>query len=126
MLATRSCNNTKSDHWPNKEQIEKGIRFLNPYEEKDYGVHIFEDLSTGRLQGSTPAGKWQILILGLNAEHLVRARLRRTKIIEKFTEAASISGADPENKMIGQVMERFADVSEEFLNTSIPKLPSLE
>jgi 5-methylcytosine-specific restriction endonuclease McrA len=123
--AARLCNNTKSNHWPNDAERSKGIRYLNPYEEADYGTHLFEDRSTGLIHGQTPAGKWHILKLGLNAEHLVRARLRRTQIISKFTEAVGISGADSKNEMISKVMENFADVSREILDVAIPKLPSL-
>ncbi len=126
MPAARLCNNTKSNHWPNEEQRAKGIRYLNPYEEQDYGVHLFEEQSTGFLQGITPAGKWHILRLGLNADHLVRARLRRTEVIKKFTEAASISGADSKNQMIGKVLEKFSEVSKAFLDVAIPELPPLE
>jgi len=123
--SARLCNNTKSDHWPSKEEIEKGIRYLNPYDEMDYGVHIFEDRSTGKLQGVTPAGKWHILRVGLNADHLVKARLRRTLIVRKFLEGAMLSGADSKNEMIGKVMEHFSEVSEAVLNSAIPEIPQL-
>lgn len=121
--AARLCNNTKRERWPTDEEQAKGIRFLNPYEEQDYGVHIYEDVATGKLIGHTPAGKWHIVRMALNCDDLVRARLRRTKVITKFTQAASISGADPNNKAIEEIMSRFDDVQETYLSIEIPRLP---
>src|SRR5437870_5323534 len=43
MLATRLCNLMKRDKWPKKWQSQKGLRFLNPCREQDYGKHILED-----------------------------------------------------------------------------------
>lgn len=122
--AARLCNNTKSKKWPTAEEMAKGIRFLNPYEEQDYGVHIYEDPATGKLHGVTPAGKWQIVRLALNCDDLVRARKRRTDLIAKFKEAAAISGADPKNQAIDEVLERFEGIKETYLAIEIPRLPT--
>jgi len=80
--ATRHCNGSKQDTWPEPKFAKLGARFLNPTKEQDYGTHIFEDPTTHRLVGTTPAGKYHIRCCDLNAPHLVleraeRARLRR-------------------------------------------------
>lgn len=76
-LATAHCNRKKGGIWPTPEQRAQGIRYLNPCEEMDYGVHIFEDPATFELWGDSPAGRYHIRMLDLNAEHLVRERRRR-------------------------------------------------
>jgi len=123
MASARLCNNTKRDHWPSPQQIKKGIRYLNPYLELDYGVHIYENRSTGEIHGVTPAGKWHIIRLGLNAEHLINARKRRTNLVMKFTEAAILSGADPSNQAIQVILGKFTEVQKVVLATAIPELP---
>ena len=55
MPAYRHCNSRKSNNWPTRAQQKKGIRFLNPRKEIDYGVHIFEDPRNQKVWGSTPA-----------------------------------------------------------------------
>jgi len=84
--ASRNCNGTKRDFWPTASEVRRGIRFLHPREELDYGPHIVEEVSTGVLVGLTPAGKWQIRMCGLNARHLINERKRRTKIINILKE----------------------------------------
>ena len=54
LLATRHCNLAKGDRWPNEEDRAAGIRFLNPCEEQDYGVHLFEDPVTNELSARHP------------------------------------------------------------------------
>ena len=48
LYASRHCNNSKNDNWPNPSQRKKGLRFINPSTEMDYGVHIFEDIKSGK------------------------------------------------------------------------------
>lgn len=79
-LATRHCNGKKGKTWPTAEQREAGIRFLNPCDEEDYGVHLFEDPDTFEIWGSTPAGKYHVRMLDLNAGHLVGERRRRHEL----------------------------------------------
>jgi hypothetical protein len=80
ILATRHCNGKKGERWPTLDQRNRGLRFLNPCEEPDYGVHIFEDPDTFELWGATPAGVYHIRYLDLNSPHLVRERLRRHEL----------------------------------------------
>jgi hypothetical protein len=77
--ASRHCNGKKSNHWPNNTEIAAGCRFLNPCKEIDYGEQIFEDPITHNLIGTTPAAIWHIRICGLNAEHLVFERAKRSE-----------------------------------------------
>jgi hypothetical protein len=56
----------------------RGVRFLNPCREGDYDHQIFEKAATGELIGTTPAAKYHIRILDLNAPHLIQRRLERT------------------------------------------------
>lgn len=76
-LATAHCNGSKLDFWPSKSERRAGIRFLNPCEEHDYGVHLFEDPITFELWSDTPAGRYHIRVLKLNAPHLIRERRMR-------------------------------------------------
>jgi hypothetical protein len=79
-LATRHCNGHKGDTWPTKEERRAGVRFLDPCKDLDYGMHIFEDPETFELWGATPAGRFQIRVLDLNAEHLVEERRARHRL----------------------------------------------
>lgn len=86
LLGHRAVNQKKGTHWPCDADRKRGIRLLNPCKEQDYGPHIREEIGTGILKGITPAGKYQILIMGLNSDFLVQARLRRTSLRRAFTE----------------------------------------
>ena len=77
--ASRHCNGIKSNTWPNREEQKAGCRFLHPGKETDYGVHIFEDAKTHRLIGVTPAGRWHIVMCGLNAPPLIKEREKRSR-----------------------------------------------
>ena len=123
MPAARPCNNLKRQKWPAKEQAEKGIRFLNPYEEGDYGVHFYEHQASGELKGVTPAGKWHILMLGLNDDHLIRARKRRTRLIKKLIEGAAVSGIDRSDAAFKTVLRKLSEAKQIVLDTAIPRLP---
>lgn len=87
-LATRHCNGAKGDTWPTRAEQALGLRFLNPCAEQDYGEHILEDPETHRLVGVTPAGRYHIRMLDLNADHLVAERGERAKIHTLLTRAA--------------------------------------
>lgn len=77
-LASRHCNGAKRDYWPTQEDEQMGIRLLNPCNEKDYDVHIFEDPLTHLLIGITPAGRLQVRVCDLNAPHLIKERNLRS------------------------------------------------
>lgn len=84
--ATRHCNGKKGKFWPTEQDIKDQIRVINPAEEPDWGVHIFEDPETFHLWGATPTGRAHIRILDLNAEHLVRERQFRHRIRQQIFE----------------------------------------
>ena len=81
-LADGVCNTAKSDTWPSNSEQHKGMRFLNCCEEWDYGDHMVEDPDTHLLIGITPAGRYQIAQIDLNAPHLVKERTDRARIRE--------------------------------------------
>ena len=124
LAASRNCNGAKAKQWPKPEQLAKGLRLLNPYHEVDYGVHLVEDRETGEIVGLTPAGKWHLMVVGLNAPHLVRARRRRTVLTNKFLEAASATSLDATSKSMEALKMCLNDVSAEILPTAIPALPA--
>ena len=90
MLATGHCNNMKSDTWPTPAQMAQGIRFLNPTKETEYGVVIFEDSATHELVGTTPAARFHIDMLDLNAETFVWERKKRAKYNSLRTGASAL------------------------------------
>jgi hypothetical protein len=49
-------------------------------EEQDYGEHLFEDLATGKIYGSTPAGCYHVERLDLNNPYLCHKRKQRTHL----------------------------------------------
>jgi hypothetical protein len=81
-LARRNSNLRKSANWPSPELMKRGIRFLNCCEEMDYGKCIFEDPITSRVFGTTPAAKYHIRVLDLNAEELITERKTRANIVK--------------------------------------------
>jgi hypothetical protein len=122
--ASRHCNGFKSQTWPSQDQQAKGLRFINPYEEQDYGVHIFEDRKTGKLVGKTPTGRWHVEMLDLNAEHLVQKRLDRTDIANALKRCAYLSGADPTNEVYAALTKLLPVVNDTMLSTMIPEIPA--
>lgn len=101
--ASRHCNGKKLDHWPNKAEHAAGCRFLNPCEEMDYGEQIFEDPGTHRLMGTTPAAIWHIRMCGLNADHLINERAKRSHYMQQLkNEAMHVKrDRDEVGKLIG-------------------------
>jgi hypothetical protein len=99
-LATRHCNGKKGDKWPNPNQRAAGLRFLNPCREMDYGVHLFEDPDTFEIWGATPAGKYHVRMLDLNADHLVRERRRRHSML-KFRKLPQVVSARRDDALKG-------------------------
>jgi len=78
--ASRHCNKNKRATWPSKKMMQQGIRFLDCTKESDYGTCIFEDLESHKLIGTTPAAKWHILQLDLNAPFLIKHRKERADL----------------------------------------------
>ena len=85
-LATRFCNSRKHGNWPSAEAKAAGVRFLDCCAEQDYGEHLFEDQKTHFVVGVTPAGKYHVRMLDLNAPFLVAERKERSEIHEILYE----------------------------------------
>lgn len=87
MWSTRLCNNAKRNYWPNAADRRAGLRFLNPCEEWDYGVHISEDPITHELIGKTPAARYHIRMLRLNDESFIWERRTRAELSQHLSDA---------------------------------------
>jgi hypothetical protein len=96
--ATRHCNGSKSNIWPSASMQKKGIHFLNPCKEGDYGFQIFEK-ENGELIGTTPAAEWHIRILDLNDSHLVKRRKSRAELRKMLADDLMMLSlnADPQD-----------------------------
>lgn len=117
MWSTRLCNNAKRDYWPTPAERKKGVRFLNPCEEWDYGSQIFEDPVTHELIGVTPAAKYQIIMLRLNRETFVWERRERTKLIRQLKSVYTFRGAAFE-----ELLTKIKEIKES-LEILIPPIP---
>jgi hypothetical protein len=119
MLAATHCNSKKLNNWPTTGEQRAGVRFLNPTTEKDYGPHIIEDFSTGKLIGLTPAGRYHIRTLDLNAPFFVRHRKERTELLQSLqSQAFHFSNAS------FQGIQELIDRVKKILARQIPELPS--
>ncbi len=116
--ASRHCNGKKSDTWPTKAELAAGCRFLNPCKEMDYGEQIFEHPRTHELVGVTTAARWHIRVCGLNADHLVQERRRRTEHWQAIQSKAVIIKGDGT-----AAVDLIAKYREE-VELMIPKIPS--
>lgn len=117
--ASRHCNGKKGDNWPTRAERAAGCRFLNPYEEMDYGEQIFEDPQTHFLIGITPAAKWHIRICGLNADHLVSERAKRAKYVRQLKEIP-VLGLKGNPDDVAKMIQSFREEVE----LMIPEIPS--
>ena len=102
------CNKAKGESWPVKSQLDKGLRFLNPCEEDDYGVQIFEDPDTHKLVPANQAASYHIDTLDLDCA--LEQRKQRA-LIQRILDSGIVK--DPKMK---------ADI-EETLKISIPPIP---
>ena len=125
MLASRHCNGAKGDEWPSKKMKKQGFEFIDPCKEQDYGKHIFEDISSGKLVAVSPKGLYQIEKCDLNADHLVKQRLQRTKLrklLEKGKSIFTIPENQPileSNKFLGEMKESIENIK----SNCIPYIP---
>ena len=121
MLAFRSCNNKKSNHWPTSQMQREGVRFLNPTKERDYGAQIFEDPQTGKLIPTSPAAFYHIEMLGLNAATFVRERVDRRALAKLFPtpDQLHFGGSSPAE------MLKSLTVIRDLIQNMIPPIPEL-
>ncbi|HBJ87809.1 MAG TPA: hypothetical protein DDZ88_28915 [Verrucomicrobiales bacterium] len=106
MSAARRCNSRKGNYWPSPEERNQGIKFIDPTLEHDYGVQIFEDPLTHKLVGTTPAGKFQIRMLGLNDDFFIRHRRDRARMRAMIAMPFILHGALP----VEQVKQRIEEM----------------
>jgi hypothetical protein len=116
MWCTHICNVAKSDKWPSKEQERKGLRFLNPCEEWDYGDHIAENPITHELIGKTPAGRYHIRMLRLNDDSFVWERKTRAEFLKELDSPKLLLGSFEE------VRSKIADLRRQ-IEIFIPPIP---
>lgn len=115
-LADKRCNDRKSDHWPSSDAQAEGARFLNCCNEMDYGECIFEDPETHELIGTTPAAKYHIRMIDLNAPELVEARSDRSGYLSLMPRIEGMSKADAN-------VERAMALIEPYIKQFIPAIP---
>ena len=93
MLATHHCNMMKNATWT-KVTAGGPVKLINPCEESDYGVHLFEDPVTHELVGITERGRLQIDTMDLNHPTFVRERRERSAYLAvKRSAAVFIKGS---------------------------------
>ena len=117
-LADSGCNMHKSDKWPTSSERKKQLRFLNCCKELDYDTQIFEDEHTHELIGITPAAKYHIIKIGLNASHLIRKRKKRAEIHKMFKDSAVEIKHGVNLETMRLLIEKFRQV----LDTCIPPI----
>jgi hypothetical protein len=115
-LASSQCNVSKSNNWPAWFERTSGVRFLDPCDEQDYGAHIFEDPASYELIGTSPAGKYQISMCDLNAQHLVLKRRVRTALKEILFGPGKIKSE------FVTALEAITELRKEY-DRSIPPIP---
>lgn len=117
-LASSHCNGLKSNTWPTRAERKRDKRFLNPRREMDYGGQIFEVPETHRLVGTTPAARYHIRILGLNAPHLVNLRKERSNLHELLQETPVVC-----KTLESEEREALFHEMKHQLKTKIPHIP---
>ncbi|MBU6402482.1 MAG: HNH endonuclease [Verrucomicrobia bacterium] len=120
--STRHCNASKRDTWPEPHFARLGARFLNPTKEQDYGVHIFEDRTSARLVGITPAGKYHIRCCDLNAPHLILERAERARLRRLLNDYPVTAKLALQIVNEGEMLDASA-LLRRVLETMIPEIP---
>lgn len=126
VLAVAQCNGKKVDTWPSKSEIKKGIRFLDPCAEQDYGCHIFEDPATSELVGVTSEGRFHIDMLDLNAETFVWERRLRAAYRTLASSPAQILGSFSDVSAMRADLMKIVTGSIDDLIPPIPAPPKVE
>ncbi len=75
----RRCNHHKSSKWPNADELEQGLRFVDPCEEDpDEHFRLTRDKSgneDGKIASKTSSGRYSIAKIRLNRKQLIDIRL---------------------------------------------------
>lgn len=86
----------------------------------DYGESIFEDPETHRLVGISPASKWHIHQLDLNAPFLVKKRRDRSKFMHVISQCpVKVKKQSPDMREFVELV----DVCRGLADEMIPKIP---
>lgn len=117
-LATRHCNGAKRDNWPTAKEDAEGYRFLNCCEERDYGVHLFEDPHTHKIKWTTRAGGYHAIHCDLDAPHLVEERRQRAELLHLLHETPVLAKQSPPELLA--CLEKIR----EQLKLMIPEIPA--
>jgi hypothetical protein len=110
MLGAHLTNSVKTNTWPTLRQRRKGIRFLNPCKEQDYGVHLFEDPVTHRIVSSTPAGRFHIVACNLNDESYVWERMTRANLRAQIPQPRILPMPPVEISQLASEVSRLVEV----------------
>lgn len=121
--ATRHCNGSKQDTWPDAHFTKLGARFLNPTKEQDYGVHIFEDPLSHLLVGTSPAGKYHVRCCDLNSPHLVLERAERARLRRVLNDYPVTAKLPLQISHQGQMLDA-SSVLRAILENMIPQIPA--
>ncbi|MCB1099888.1 MAG: hypothetical protein KDN22_30250 [Verrucomicrobiae bacterium] len=114
VLASRHCNGSKGNTWPSDDERKVGIYLINPREEHDYGRHL-QVRESGELFGLTPAGKYQIRVCDLNAEHLCRLRRCAIEARQTLNSSAIVrEGMDGEVPVLAEALRQLEMVARVF------------
>ena len=117
-LASRHCNGKKQNAWPTKEMEDAGIRFLDCTKEHDYGLHILEDPATHRVFGITPAGRYHVRVLDLNAEVFIKHRRMRANLGIFISETPVTIKPKPFDRLLAAI-----ELAKDFRDLAIPLIP---
>lgn len=117
MVGAHLTNMVKTDIWPTRMQRRKGIRFLNPCKEQDYGIHLFEDPVTHQIVSSTPAGRFHIVACNLNDESYVWERMTRANLRAQIPQPRILAMPPEEISHLASEVSRLVEVM-------IPHIPA--
>lgn len=116
-LADPRCNNRKRDLWPSEDAQKAGCRFLDCCQELDYGGCIFENPESHELVGTTPAARYHIKAIDLNAPELIEARKERAEFIAMKKIVGQSAMHDPG-------VDRALSLMEPHFKNYIPEIPA--
>ena len=116
--ASRHCNGKKQNSWPTKEMEAAEIRFLDCTKEHDYGVHILEDPATHRVFGITPAGRYHVRILDLNAGVFIKHRKMRANLGVFMNETPLTIKPKPFDRLVAAIA-----LARDLRDLAIPFIP---
>lgn len=89
--ACRGCNGHKSETWPSKEQIGRGMEFADPCVADPYSAHLIEE-TDGSVTGKTACGIYTAAHIRLHRGDLKRwRRLRAQALIDVPTFSALLA-----------------------------------